>query len=393
MVSGIVFVAVIGTRLLPASGRTAGRTNGDRSRQPDLEDFYQLRERLFRINVPADSALVGKTLAESRLGAALGLNVVGIARSDQTLLAPESSERIVAGDDLIVEGRPDRIEELNHWGQLLGEGDAVGPEGLYAHGMQVAAIQLAGGSRYINQTLSRIGFRNHYGMTVLALLRDGQLIDGYLKTQPLRPDDLLVVQGPKDKIAAVLADPEFTAQRQLDQADLEAIYPPEQRLHQLRVQEASTLVGLSVRDSRLGDAVDIQIVYILRQDGRVDIPSSDTRFAVGDRLVVSGAADLFAIIHMQGLEGVFVHSQVQPADPQILEDDQVGLVEVMLSPHSTLSGKTLRQMHFREKYGLTVLAIWRRGRAFRSNLRDMALEFGDALLLFGRLKKTDGAGA
>jgi di/tricarboxylate transporter len=30
-----------------------------------------------------------------------------------------------------------------------------------------------------------------------------------------------------------------------------------------------------------------------------------------------------------------------------------------------------------------VLAIWREGRAYRSNLRDMALRFGDALLLYG----------
>jgi di/tricarboxylate transporter len=43
----------------------------------------------------------------------------------------------------------------------------------------------------------------------------------------------------------------------------------------------------------------------------------------------------------------------------------------------------LRQLNFRDKYGLSVLAIWRRGQAHRSNLRDMALQFGDALLLLG----------
>jgi len=44
---------------------------------------------------------------------------------------------------------------------------------------------------------------------------------------------------------------------------------------------------------------------------------------------------------------------------------------------------TLRGMNFREKYGLTVLAIWRKGTAYREDLRDMALQFGDALLLYG----------
>jgi di/tricarboxylate transporter len=58
-------------------------------------------------------------------------------------------------------------------------------------------------------------------------------------------------------------------------------------------------------------------------------------------------------------------------------------VEAILSPRTTLVGKTLRQLNFREKYGLSALSVWREGKAYRSNLRDMALRFGDALLLLG----------
>ena len=96
---------------------------------------------------------------------------------------------------------------------------------------------------------------------------------------------------------------------------------------------------------------------------------------------------MIAILLLQGLEGVVIDATDQQLEPSILEDDQVGLVEVMLSPHSVLSGQTLRQMNFREKYGLSVLAIWRKGRAYRSGLRDMALQFGDALLLYGPWQK------
>jgi di/tricarboxylate transporter len=52
-----------------------------------------------------------------------------------------------------------------------------------------------------------------------------------------------------------------------------------------------------------------------------------------------------------------------------------------------LAGKTLREIFFRDKYGLSVLAIWREGRAYRSDLRDMALRFGDALLLYGQRER------
>jgi len=60
---------------------------------------------------------------------------------------------------------------------------------------------------------------------------------------------------------------------------------------------------------------------------------------------------------------------------------------VILSPHTVLSGLTLSELNFREKYGLTVLAIWRKGRAYRSDLRNMDLQFGDALMLYGPWKK------
>ncbi|MBT8362562.1 MAG: TrkA C-terminal domain-containing protein [Desulfobacterales bacterium] len=57
------------------------------------------------------------------------------------------------------------------------------------------------------------------------------------------------------------------------------------------------------------------------------------------------------------------------------------MVEVVLSPHSVLSGQTLQEISFREKFGLTVLAVWRKGEVIRTGLRNLQLQFGDALLL------------
>jgi di/tricarboxylate transporter len=152
------------------------------------------------------------------------------------------------------------------------------------------------------------------------------------------------------------------------------------------------LNGLTLSQSRLGDAVDVQILVLARQDGSALIPTSSDRIETGDRLIVSGAADMISILLMQGLEGVFIEDGTETTQPQILENDQVGLMEVTLSPHSQLSGQTLTQLSFREKYGLTVMAIWRKGRAYRSDLRDIALQFGDALLLYGPWKKLNVLG-
>ena len=52
-------------------------------------------------------------------------------------------------------------------------------------------------------------------------------------------------------------------------------------------------------------------------------------------------------------------------------------------------GKTLRDVLFRESYGLNLISIFRGGRAFHSNIRiaRTGLEFGDALLVYGPRKK------
>ena len=59
------------------------------------------------------------------------------------------------------------------------------------------------------------------------------------------------------------------------------------------------------------------------------------------------------------------------------------MAEAVLAPRSTLLGHTLRTARFREKYGMNVLGIWRAGRPIRTNLGDLPLAFGDALLLQG----------
>ncbi len=383
MTCGVAFVTVVGTRLLPKRN-LASETAGKRQ---ELRSQYRLQEHLFQINIPKGSALVGKSLAQSRLGAALHLNVVGITRRHETLLAPAITEVIQAADQLIVEGRLDQIQELNHWGQLLTETEAIGPDALTDQGMQVARLALQQDSAYVNQTLSDIGFRNRFGLNVLAIERSGRYLDEDLKSRPLRSGDRLVVYGPSEKLVELAETSHFDPPDVLSPDEMNNYAELGHELHQLRVPEDSKLVGATLSESRLGDAVDVQILSIVRLDDSVLIPTSDDRFAAGDRLMVWGTDDMISILLMQGLEGMLVEASESRPDPSVLEDDQVGLVEVMLSPHSVLSGMTLARLNFRDKYGLTVLAIWRKGTAYRDGLRDMPLEFGDALLLYGPWEK------
>jgi di/tricarboxylate transporter len=64
-------------------------------------------------------------------------------------------------------------------------------------------------------------------------------------------------------------------------------------------------------------------------------------------------------------------------------EEAVDLIEVIIPPRSGVIGKTLTALDFRRKTALTVAALWREGRSFRTDVGQMPLEVGDALLVLG----------
>ena len=348
---------------------------------------YRIQERLFRIRIPKNSALVGHTLASSHLGSRLSLNVIGINRGRQTSLAPDASEKIQPDDELIVEGRLDRIQEMNNWGQLLSESVHPNQNPLLGFGMHVAEVQLSSNSPWLGKTLSELGFRNRYGLNVLKILRVDREISMNIKSQQLSAGDVLVVHGRVHSIEQLAEVDGIIAPVVLNDDEVKEKYEREKKIRLFSIPNTSRLLGMTVSESCLGDALDVQILAIVREDNSAVVPASNLIFEPGDRLVVSGMSDLVGILLMQGLEAVFDKDQAAVEDVSILQSDTVGLVEVILSPYSVLGGQTLQEISFREKYGLTVLAIWRKGAVIRTGLRDLQLQLGDALLLFGDWKK------
>jgi di/tricarboxylate transporter len=61
----------------------------------------------------------------------------------------------------------------------------------------------------------------------------------------------------------------------------------------------------------------------------------------------------------------------------------VHLTEVVIAPRSPAIGKTLKELRFRTKFGMTTVALWREGRSYRTDVGDFPLEAGDALLMVG----------
>ena len=377
MLVGVAFVALFGRRLLPKRdpARDASRPGG-----AELAHDYRLDERSAVVRLPADSPLAGRSLRESRIGFATRLNVYAILRAGKLIPAPGPDAVLRADDRLLVEGKLDRFEELRGWQQLVLEDEEPGIDTVVSNEVGLAELRIAEGASIVGRTLVQADFRPRFGAIVLAILRDAELIHSNLGMTPLRAGDRLLVQGRRGDLPGLLEAPEFSGSSPKAEAELSEAYRLRDLMSAIRVPAGSSLVGQGLAESRVGDALGVGVVSLKRGTIHQLRPGPDEKLQADDLLFVRGTRDDVTIF--RGLQGLEVESETAP-ELRDLESERSGLIEVVLSPRTTLAGKTPTQLRFRERYGMQLLAILRQGEVRRSNIRDHALRFGDALLLLG----------
>jgi len=377
MFAGIVFMTFIGRHLLPERD-VARESSGDT--KVDWKTHYDLQERLFHIRVPRDSILSNKTLVQARMGSLLGWNVIAIIRGNRTSLAPGPTDTLQVGDRLIVQGRIETLNELKNWRRLVVEEGGIDLLEPYSDEIKIGEVSLPGNSRFIGSTLDTLGFRSRFGLNVLTIRRNDHNRRTNLQDEKLQLGDMLLVAGSDEHLEALKTTAGFDQFRYVERSELTGVYHLHERLMVMQVPPDSVLVGKSLKESQLSDALGSRVLGILRGDNPMIMPEPQEILHAGDRLVVEGRQR--DLEDLRGLAELEIERRTD-TDVEKLVAGNTGLVEAILSPQTTLEGKTLRQINFREKFGLNVLALWRRGQAHHSNLRDMDLRFGDALLLLG----------
>lgn len=163
--------------------------------------------------------------------------------------------------------------------------------------------------------------------------------------------------------------------------DLLHMYQLGERLFRTRIPEGSTLIGQKLSESTLREKHRLNVVAIERNGGVILAPKPEFELGVDDVMLVEGRLEEFH--QPEGHEAYLEILPMRPYHEQDLESASVVILETALSPRSQLIGETLKEARFREKFGMTVLAVWNGERVFRTGLRDLRLSFGDALLLQG----------
>ncbi len=376
MAIGVIFVALFGRMLLPKAVAKHGRQVSQRS----LRTQYKLHERTFMMRVPTNSVLVGKTLAESRIGSSTGLIILALVRQGRSEPLPSRQTVLRGGDGILVQGRVDQFRELRRWSDLVIEREAPVLKSMVAAKVSYAEVTIADTSPFVGELVRHAAFRSRFNVWVVGLRRRNQYRLTNLAYVPLRKGERVLVQGEHEAITQLEKFSDFAEVEVLKGERLQQRYQTDNRMFVVRLPKASDLVGSTLRKSRLADVFDFRVVAIFR-DGELSVmPRGDEELAGGDLLLIEGQPSDLDVL--RGLQEFEIETSV-PANLGAFESERLTLMDATLDPRSTLAGRTVGELNFRERYGIELAGIWREGETVGTELADERLQIGDALLLLG----------
>lgn len=385
LVTGTLFVAFIGRHILPKT-----MPEGFQSSAEDAgEEFpfaHELTQHRFRLRISEDSPLNDELISRSGLGEILGLVVQSVRRDGTVIEDVDGDFKLAAGDVLSVQGRVEDFRDFRRWQALeMASGSEI-VELLYLNRLVLLSATVRAGAKIEGLTVAEADFGRRFRGHIIMIRREGKVLRGPFPDFVLAAGDAIQIEMEKKSMKKVTGSEEFESVAVISEESLSDIYHETDSLLELDIPTESHLAGLSVSESGIGDSLRMRIIAIGRKKGSIFFPDADETFKIGDKLLVHGGrASIRLMKGLQSLEPIETEEDLELEAPP-----GEGYTEVTLSPRSGLAGRTLRDLDFRNRYGLEVRSIWREGKSYGSHLRNFRLQFGDAMLLSGAAEKLEG---
>lgn len=160
----------------------------------------------------------------------------------------------------------------------------------------------------------------------------------------------------------------------------ERLFKIEEYMTEVRVTNASTVVGLSLRELETLAEGEAAVAGLIRGEVRRLVPSKLEHLRVGDVVILQvDPSHLASLITQTKME--LVGEKQLNADA--LKSDEVSLIEAVVMPGSPLEGRTPYVLHGRTQWGVNLLAVARQDEPIHERLEEVRFRVGDVLLLQG----------
>lgn len=191
-IAGLIFVALIGWRLIPA--------REDAMIEPD-----DIAEYIAELTVPEGNKQIGKRLAELQEEAhKADVAILGLMRDGKRRYGTARNVVLQAGDAIVLEATPDGLDEFRSTLNLaLADSDREDLLLADGDGVEIVEVVVTEASRLNGRTAQAVGLSWRQRTVLLGLSRQGRKITSQLRTTELKPGDILLLLVPRDTVAHV----------------------------------------------------------------------------------------------------------------------------------------------------------------------------------------------
>jgi len=193
-VIGVLFVTLVGWRLLPSRVTEAPATE-------DPESSLYVAELGVGESAKEDKTTVGDLypLADEN-----DINILGLIRNGRRLRGFARQEQISPGDFLVVEGDPKAIEAFTGAAKLEFAGSEKHNDGLTGGNLTLKEAIVPDGARISGNSAFDLSLLHGHGVTLLGVSRQGRRVHARVRHMKIQPGDVLLLLGTENRLKAAI---------------------------------------------------------------------------------------------------------------------------------------------------------------------------------------------
>ena len=191
---GILFIAVIGWRLIPA----------ERSRHDTGKELLDLEGYIAELAIIPGSSVIDQRLGDlDPIAEEFDAQFLGVFRFAQRLPGLARRTVLQEGDVLVIEAIPEKIEKLRAALKLEFVSTEPGSDLLNRSDLEMREVVVPDGARATGHIANVLSVLKRNGVSLLGLSRRGSRFRERLRLQQIQPGDLLLLLGSADSLAEV----------------------------------------------------------------------------------------------------------------------------------------------------------------------------------------------
>ncbi len=194
VVLGIIFISLIGWRLIPI-------------RKGNTGDFFQINDYITEVVVEEDSKAIGKCVYEFEEFSEGDVLVIGSIRGNEKIVAPNPFRKLQSGDIVIVRSSAEALSSLIDKAKVKLLADkkiTFGDDDLKQDDIDIAEAVIMNSSPMIDKTARSLRLRYRYGVNLIAVSRQGEMLRQRLNNIRLKAGDILLLQGREETLSEIL---------------------------------------------------------------------------------------------------------------------------------------------------------------------------------------------